>query len=202
MDGKGAPMAGVKIMALQTQPIKGYEKFETMTDANGSFHLPNMLAMSKYVLKPWSDKWTSKASISVVSPMHHGDTVVLRKPMIIRFTASSNGVITDSRTGLEWYVGPDKNITWDQARSWVTALTVGGGGWRMPTRAELKGLYIKGLGINPLFNLKGYWGVWSGGELEGLSEAWLFDLDHGKGSWYDHSYSNNGLRGFAVRSRR
>jgi hypothetical protein len=48
--------------------------------------------------------------------------------------------------GLQWYVGPDKDTNWDEANAWVNSLSVGGGGWRMPTRAELNGLYHKGMG--------------------------------------------------------
>lgn len=37
LDGKGQPIAHVKIIAKQVQPIKGYERFEAMTGTDGSF---------------------------------------------------------------------------------------------------------------------------------------------------------------------
>ena len=36
-----------------------------------------------------------------------------------RYTVSREGVITDTTTGLQWYVGPDKDTNWNQAKSWL-----------------------------------------------------------------------------------
>ncbi len=58
-----------------------------------------------------------------------------------RFTAYDNGVVKDTETGFEWYAGPDKDTSWNEAKRWVESLNVAGGGWRMPTRKELKALY-------------------------------------------------------------
>jgi hypothetical protein len=110
------------------------------------------------------------------------------------------GIITVN--GLQWYVGPDNDTNWDQANAWVNSLTVGGGGWRMPTMAELKGLYHKGMGsrnMPPEFKTNGWW-VWSG-EQYGPSAAWLFVFDYGGHEYSsERSTSING-RAFAVRSR-
>ena len=46
---------------------------------------------------------------------------------------TSTGIVTDTKTGLEWKVGPDKDTNWDQARAWVRNLKLDGGSWRMPT---------------------------------------------------------------------
>jgi len=37
-------------------------------------------------------------------------------PPPLRFTKADNGVITDSLTGLDWYVGPSHDNNWRQAR--------------------------------------------------------------------------------------
>ena len=37
LDGKGQPVSGVKIIAKQAQPIKGFEQFETTTGSDGIF---------------------------------------------------------------------------------------------------------------------------------------------------------------------
>ncbi|MEW6267502.1 MAG: caspase family protein [Thermodesulfobacteriota bacterium] len=106
------------------------------------------------------------------------------------------------KNNLEWYEGPDRDTTWDEARAWVAGLKVGGGGWRMPTRSELAGLYEKGRGsrnMDPAFQTTG-WFVWSG-ELRDSSSAWLFFLNGFEG-WGDRYYSSRDLRAFAVRSRR
>ena len=105
------------------------------------------------------------------------------------------GIIYDSQTSLEWYVGPDKDTSWYEAKSWVENLTIGGGGWRMPTREELKGLHM-----NPAFKTTG-WSVWSG-EKKGSSAAWGFNFNNGNENWNTRSHSYYGGRGFAVRSRR
>ena len=115
--------------------------------------------------------------------------------------AYATGVVYDKNTGLEWLAGPDGNTTWNEARSWVNNLTVGGG-WRMPTRKELKALYQKGAGtrnMTPLLETTGWW-VWSG-ETRGSSAAWGFYFSHGREYWRLRRCANN-LRGFAVRSRR
>ena len=117
------------------------------------------------------------------------------------FFAGNKGIALDTNTGLAWVAGPDRDTTWDEARSWVANLTVAGGGWRMPTRKELKTLYQKGAGtrnMTRLLKITG-WLVWSG-EAKGSSSAWLFDFCVGLESWLTRSTSSG--RGFAVRSRR
>ena len=112
------------------------------------------------------------------------------------------GIITDSRTGLEWYEGPDEDTDWDEAKRWVENLTVDGGGWRMPSRSELKGLYKEGVGNrnkDSAFKTTG-WNVWSG-ETKGSSSACYFYFLYGEESSYSRDTSGR-LRAFAVRSRR
>ena len=117
-----------------------------------------------------------------------------------QYVSYKNGIVYDEKTNLEWIVGPDKDTTWDEAKAWVESLSVEGGGWRMPTREELKALYKKGAGsrnMTPLLKTSG-WNVWSG-ETKGSSSAWLFDFLLGDESWYGRDRFR---RGFAVRSRR
>ena len=89
--------------------------------------------------------------------------------------AYASGVVYDKKTGLEWFAGPDRDTTWNEAKAWVESLNVAGGGWRMPTREELKTLYQKGAGtrnMTPLLKTTGWW-VWSG-ETRDSSSAWGF----------------------------
>jgi len=119
-----------------------------------------------------------------------------------RYEKQANGIVNDTKTGLEWYVGPDEGKTLNEAKSWVANLTVGGGDWRMPTRKELRSLYQKGVGsrnMTPLLKFTG-WYVWSG-ETKGSSSAWIFDFSIGNGNWHFRTYSKS-YRGFAVRSRK
>ena len=119
-----------------------------------------------------------------------------------RYEKYANSVVFDTKTGLEWYAGPDKDMSWNQARSWVASLSVAGGGWRMPTRKELGALYQKGAGTKnktPLLKTTGWW-VWSG-ETKSSSSAWGFFFGSGYENWYGR-YASTSYRSFAVRSRR
>ena len=119
-----------------------------------------------------------------------------------RFTVDAEGVITDGRTGLEWLVGPDKDITWDGSERWVERQNAGGGRWRLPKLNEVGSLYEEGKGtrnMDPVFDTSGWW-VWSC-ETEGAGSAWLFYFNGGEECSYDRSVANYG-RVFAVRTRR
>lgn len=55
-----------------------------------------------------------------------------------RFILRQSGIIFDTSSGLEWYPSQDKGYTADEARQWARDLAVDGGGWKLPTRTELK----------------------------------------------------------------
>jgi hypothetical protein len=132
-----------------------------------------------------------------------GQPVAKVKPMGIRFTKARNGVITDSVTGLEWFVGPDQHNTWYQARAWAKTLTVAGGGWRMPSLSELKALCQKEAGtynnMDLVFRTPGVW-VWSG-QLKDSSFAWGFAFYSGLEGVHGLDYGY-GRQALAVRSRK
>ena len=119
------------------------------------------------------------------------------------YIAYANGIVKDTKTGLEWVVGPDRSMTWNEAKAWVESLNVGGGGWRMPTMKELKGLYQYGKGsrnITPMLKITGYC-VWSGQSSGG--GHMLFDFARGLATdappiWRITSRDD---RAFAVRTR-
>ena len=120
-----------------------------------------------------------------------------------RYTKDPDGVITDSRTGLQWYVEPNRNSNcYDDAKKWVESLTVAGGGWRMPSRNELESLYQKGKGshnTDPIFKISD-WGAWAG-ETSGAIGAGMFNFYIGKEAWCNR-YNEDGfyLKALAVRS--
>ena len=115
-----------------------------------------------------------------------------------------DGTVTDTKTGLEWKVGPVRITCWNEAWSWVQSLNLDGGGWRMPTMDELEGLYKKGVGshnITPLLNTNSkYLWVWSG-ETKGSSDAWGFPFFDGHRDC-GHRDLSRYSRAFAVRSRK
>lgn len=119
-----------------------------------------------------------------------------------RFTKAPNGVITDTDTGLEWYVNPQPDTTWRQARTWAETLAAAGGGWRLPTLKELKAIYQKGassLHMDPRFQAPGAW-AWSG-DLHNPWSAWGFAFYSGLEGWHHLDYAH-GRVALAVRSRR
>ncbi len=129
-----------------------------------------------------------------------------------RYSKDRDGVITDNSTGLQWYVGPDRDTNWNDAEKWVEGLSVAGGGWRMPSRSELSGISQKDARsehpryLPPVFNISGWW-VWSG-ETCYDSGAWGFNFDNGLESWNSRDsssrwgiFTSSGCRVFAVRSR-
>jgi len=117
------------------------------------------------------------------------------------YLAYANGVVRDTNTGLEWVAGPDYEMTWDQAKSWVEGLKVAGAGWRMPTLGELEGLYERGKGnrnMTPLLKTTGWW-VWSG-EIKDSSSAWGLGFYDRFRHWSDRRHYSYSFRAFAVRS--
>jgi len=93
-------------------------------------------------------------------------TLILALPALLfagRFETNGE-IITDTQTGLQWRVGPDRDIDWYDACAWVDDL---GGSWRMPRIDELRELCEAGIGQSPTFD---DWGpfeqsgfaVWSG----------------------------------------
>jgi hypothetical protein len=135
-----------------------------------------------------------------------------RPPVKTRFTKAANGVMSDSTTGLEWYVGPNRDTDWNQANDWTQSLAAAGGGWRMPTIPELKTLYQPGAGpnnVDPIFHTTGKL-VWSSQTINAYT-AGAFDFYSGEERWpslMNHpsipvsERTRRNYRAFAVRSRR
>ena len=119
-----------------------------------------------------------------------------------QYVSYENGIVFDEKTNIEWVTGPDKYTTWDEAKSWVESLALEGGGWRMPTKEELKSLYKKGVGsrnMTPLLKTTG-WQLWSD-ETKGSEAAWYFNFYDGEYEWSPRE-SYHSPRVFAVRSQR
>jgi hypothetical protein len=58
-----------------------------------------------------------------------------------RFQVLDCGAIRDTRTKMDWFVGPDHDMPWSQAKRWTSAHSACYGGWRMPSPDELLALY-------------------------------------------------------------
>jgi hypothetical protein len=133
-----------------------------------------------------------------------------------RFSVTSCNSIKDTQTGLEWFIGPDRNMTWYDAQQWTVGLGSCGGGWRMPTIEEIRTLYNPALRagtgyytegryfpahIDPVFNAigGGAW-VWANEKLG--DEARSFNLNQGKAVTYSAMNTFYSTRAFAVRNLR
>jgi len=106
--------------------------------------------------------------------------------VVNRFIQDEKGIIRDTKTNLEWQVGPDRDTTWGNAKAWVDSL---GNGWRLPTVEELHGLYEEGKGtrnIDLVFGMSGWW-VWS--VKKDSSSAWPFHFRRGYADSYLRSCS-------------
>jgi hypothetical protein len=121
VDGKGEPVANVKIIAKQVQPIKGYEQFEATTNSDGTFSFGKLFPTSEYILFPWyedweeapmrtlryetnklvarfnKEGWTTEQKMKVQSGPE-GQTIILASPMIIQPCISTiEGNVVDGR---------------------------------------------------------------------------------------------------------
>lgn len=109
-----------------------------------------------------------------------------------RFIDSGDGTVTDTLTHLMWAAKDNGgDITWDAARRYCTEFTGGGyDDWRMPTIAELRGLYDENyslfsecaekdcMHIAPFIHLSCYQ-VWCAGPAGGSSDPWGFNFIEG-----------------------
>ena len=94
-----------------------------------------------------------------------------------QYVAYANGVVKDTKTGLEWRGGADRDMNWYEARRWIREKF--GGFWRMPTMDQLESLYQSGRDMTPLLKTTRSY-VWSS-EKAGVwnADAWCFDFRDG-----------------------
>ena len=127
-----------------------------------------------------------------------------------RFTRDGQGIITDKKTGLQWFVAEDQDVAWTRAQAWAQGLSVGGGGWRLPTMKELRDIYGSGvyvpsgkrysLRIDPAFQLGGCC-PWSS-ELKDAQSAQYLLFNGGGENAGNRETVSSGSRAMAVRSKR
>jgi hypothetical protein len=99
---------------------------------------------------------------------------------IHRFSLTECGSIIDLQSGLEWCIGPDKDYTWNEARSWAASLSACGGGWRMPEIAELAPLRIEGSPVGDGWRFKGE-------TYRANMDAGFSGIGHGAWVWADQA---------------
>ncbi|HEX9137520.1 MAG TPA: DUF1566 domain-containing protein [Nitrospirota bacterium] len=120
-----------------------------------------------------------------------------------RFTIK-DGVIDDSETGLQWVPAGNWEMTHYEAEKYVSTLSLAGGGWRLPTRAELRSIYDAskpGL-VDPKFKVSGKL-VWTSELDADPSSAWYFNFYSGGEYTYTRNpHCNFYFYALAVRPRR
>jgi hypothetical protein len=189
VDDNGKPMVGVKVVAKQVQPIKGYEQFESTTGADGSFKFGKLFPTSTYELITQPEGTNKNLSIKAESGLD-GQTKILPEPIKIRIQFLKDGVTAlDTKTGLIWARNANiagRTMYWGQANEFVKGLDIGGHrDWRLPSKMELEQFvksagskkpieYFTALGFN---NVKPSW-YWSGTE-DSNSIAWVVDMEFG-----------------------
>lgn len=129
-----------------------------------------------------------------------------------RFIVTSCNSIKDTQTLLEWFVGPDRDMTWYQAQQWTAALDNCDARWRMPTIEEIRTLYEPtskaGVGyftdgkhfpahINSVFNAIGG-GSWVWANERVGDDARSVNLNQGKAVTYSANNTLYSTRAFAV----
>jgi hypothetical protein len=121
-----------------------------------------------------------------------------------RFVRDSAGIVSDRRTGLQWFDMHDGMAlrNWYETRDWATGLTVGGGGWRLPTMAELRTLYPEAWPTGLFRSFES----WSSDLHKGItmsdeddSTAWGYNIHYDSAGYYGRQYDSY-LHSLAVRA--
>lgn len=140
-------------------------------------------------------RWMQVVVFCLLVPSGCGIGRTTEKPEIYGQFEKLGPIILDTVTGLEWLVGPDHNMTWYEAKAWVDRLE---GNWRMPTRAELQGLWDAGISSDNWgpFESNATW-IWATD-----STAWDFLTGVTDTRLWNPFNRSDANRAFAVRSSR
>ena len=96
-DSNGQALAGVKVIAKQVQPVKGYEQFEAVSGADGSFKFAKLFPSSQYVLTTQPENGMTGESVTVNSGPD-GQFTSLSAPLVVHSTVSKQGVAAQGTT--------------------------------------------------------------------------------------------------------
>ena len=134
--------------------------------------------------------------ITIVTPANTGDICGVAEgtqvfdlnpaatvnPGPTKYTDNGNGTVTDSAANLTWQKAVETpKMAWADADVLCKGLALAGGGWRIPTLAELKSLAIKGM--NPSIDATFFPNTpaakfWSS-DPNGNSQHWYVDFQNG-----------------------
>ncbi len=180
----GIPLPGVKVVAVLSYGDRreGYEKIRAVADAAGSFRLEGLYPGVYYRI--FFEGGQCNDPRDRIRSLPSGETLSLNKEFTLLFSpfkVLSNGVIKDPRSGLEWAPVPMPAVSYDMAATYVQSLSLGGGGWRLPTVDELEDLYKTaqtGCGLDQAFGNR-FPNAWIAGS-ENRHERQMFDFLSGR----------------------
>jgi Protein of unknown function (DUF1566) len=192
VDGKGRPMAGVKVFAKQKIPVPGYEQFDDVTSADGTFKFTRLFPRSLYSFIPAiKNKLGNVITKGMTKGVQEESTVAAIR---IRFTKANN-VVIDTKTNLMW-AAMDNGQDIDAYKAKAFCEDYKGGGysdWRLPTYSELlvfyKGGMLRGKGELFAWKTSGAYGWWSkdvvpGGKKQYLLYSNKYGMFYGtRGEW-------------------
>ena len=173
----GRPLAGVKVMAMLPggEYKEGHEWFEVKTKPNGTFVLEGLYPGTYYRIV--CDGGQCNDQKERIRSLPSGETLKLENDFVLivsPFKVSSEGVIKDLRSGLEWAPVPLMTVNYDKAVTYAKSLNLAGGGWRLPTVDELKDLHEsgqRGCGLDGAFENR-YPKAWAS-DPKSPSKQWL-----------------------------
>ncbi len=162
-------------------------------------------------IPPLSETTVSSVEKSIIAPVKNETTEKeVSKPSSTmneqfsnsgQFTKHQNGIVYDSKTGLEWFPGPDVKMNFRKAKVLVSSLSLDGGGWRMPSIYELKALQKDWItsketaGLLPAASAR----VWYEDTVPG-AYVYYYNFEIGQAYWEYPSYAPD-CNAFAVRTR-
>jgi hypothetical protein len=157
VDGKMGPLEGIKVVAKQIQPLKGYEQFETVTKSDGSFKFNKLCPQSNYVIIVYPDHSSRNIKLQTTVGFD-GKELKLSAPIMLRFRfKEGTNTVLDTQTGLTWTINAnvaETKMNLSEATEWVKGLTVDGlDNWRLPTKVELASFVECSTGIDLLSNI-------------------------------------------------
>lgn len=144
----GKPLSGVKVVAMlpSGQYKEGYNWLEAKTKSDGKFIIEDLYPGTYYRIVFYGGQCNDPRGRFRSLPS--GETMKLAEDYVLNwspFKVSSDGVIRDLLTGLEWTPLSVIAINYyDHAESYAGSLSLAGVGWRLPTVDELEDLHETG----------------------------------------------------------
>lgn len=190
VDVRGKPLGDVLVAADPStrRPQKGVAPRETRTDAAGRFLLDGLRPGAEYEVRFEAGNRQCDAPTRNVLAIDAPLIETLDEPVVPHFPSFvvlPSGVVSDPETGLEWAPDPGRSMNWHEADRYVRESTFAGGGWRLPTRAELMALYDTSAAGG--CGLLGRLSVPNAGKDESFRMqccyAWSSDLEGDRGAW-------------------